>query len=118
MSAEEEQAAQARREAARLMGSVMTPAKYAAVLKASQTAGRKKGTPQSAETKAKIAASRRAQEVTKREQTQTVSGSASGEGVEKKKAGRPRTRPIVEPNEKKPVGRPRKQEPADQGTKE
>jgi len=117
MTQEEEQTTEARRQAARLMGSVMTPAKYAAVLKAAQTAGRKKGTPQSEETKAKIAASRRAQEQVKREQTQTVSGTVPVEGVEKKKAGRPPTRPIVDASGKKPVGRPRRQNAA-QGTEE
>lgn len=102
---EQDEKAKARSEAARLMGSVMTPAKYAAVLKAAQTAGRKKGTPQSEETKAKIRAARLAQESAKRE----AMGDAA-QPAEKRKPGRPRTTPEPDPSTpKRPVGRPRKQ---------
>lgn len=79
---------QARSEAARLMGSVMTPAKYAAVLKAAQSGGRKKGTGQTAETRAKISAARLRHEARKR--------------AEREAAG------IVAPA-KRPRGRPRKE---------
>ena len=46
--------AEARKEAARLMGAARTPAKIAASRENGKNGGRKPGTPQSAETRAKI----------------------------------------------------------------
>ena len=98
--------ADARREAARLMGQATTEKKAAA---ARATAASRKGTQWTEEQKTNLRA-RRAELREQRQQELAVAGTAET-SKEKKPAGRPRTRPVVEPTgEKRGRGRPRKQQ--------
>ena len=92
----------ARSEAARLMGSITSEKKTAAVRENGKLGGRKPGTPMSEEHKAAIKAARQAQEDARKQAAPVVI-------VEKKRAGRPRTRPVAEaPTRGR--GRPKKQD--------
>jgi|SRR5579884_1763753 len=93
--------ADARSEAARMLGRVRSERKAAAA----RANGAKGGTHAfTEETRAKLRAAQQA-----RRERERQARTAETPPVEKRPVGRPKTRPVVESAEKRPVGRPRKQ---------